>query len=123
MRAAPKHDPMPKRPTTLYAPFDRKKREIRQCLPGGKRLFAIGDSNTVMPKKNADVSSIRPEPIILRQNAELLTRVLYVLVCHSGKRGDAGDTASGGLLLDYWLHRIEIMMLSDRCSTLSVQSI
>lgn len=68
-RAAPKHYPMPKRPTALHAPFNRKKREIRQCLPGGKRLCSIGGPNTVMTKKRADVSRIRPEPFILRRNA------------------------------------------------------
>jgi len=41
MRLAPKHHPMPTSSTTLHAPFDRKKGEIRQCLPGVKRLFLI----------------------------------------------------------------------------------
>lgn len=75
-----------------------------------------------MTKKRADVSRIRPEPFILRRNAELLSCVLHVLTCHSGKHGHARETASGGLLLDHWLHRVESMMSPDRCSPLSIQN-
>jgi hypothetical protein len=108
MRLTPKHHhPMPKSSTTLHAPFDRKKCEIRQCLPGVKRPFFIRGTNAIMTEKRADVGGIRPEPIILSRNAELVSRALRVPVCHPGKRGHACDTASGGFLLEHWFHRIK----------------
>jgi len=60
-----------------------------------------------MTEKRADVGGIRPEPIILNRNAELVSRASRVPVCHSGKRGYARDTASGGFSLEHWFHRIK----------------
>src|SRR5437588_7855762 len=97
---------MPKSSTTLHAPFDRQKREIRQRFPGMKRLFFIGRTNAVVAQKRADVGGSRPEPIIFGRNAELVSRVLRVLVCHSRKRGHARDAASGGFLLEHWIHSL-----------------
>jgi hypothetical protein len=58
-----------------------------------------------MTEKHAHVGGIRPEPIILSRNAELVSRALRVPVCHSGKHGHARDPASGGFL--HWFHRIK----------------
>jgi hypothetical protein len=104
MRPAVKYRPMPKSATAFTMPFDRKKCQIRQCVPGVKRLFFVRGGNVVMAEKRADVGGVRPQSRIFGRNAESVSHSLRLPVRHSRECGDTRDAATGNFFLHDWRH-------------------
>lgn len=104
LRPPVKYHPMPESTTAFTMPFDRQKCQIRQCIPGVKRLFFIRDTNAVMPEKRADLGGVRPQSGVFDRNTKLLSHVLSLPVRYSHECGDACDAATGGIFLYDWFH-------------------
>lgn len=105
VRPAVKYHPMPESVTAFTMPFDRKKCQIRQFVPGVKRLLLIRGTNAVMTEQRADVGGVRPQSWVFGRNAELLSYSLRLPVRHSRECGNACDATTGDVLLYDWFHQ------------------
>ena len=87
-----KDDPMPQRLPALAMPLHGKKGRRRQRRPGRERRFHSIRSETISFKQASDMSRVRPQAVICRDDPHSLRRPLSRLVADAGQHGHARNT-------------------------------
>src|SRR5262245_23152445 len=95
-----KHDPVPTWTILLDMPLDCQQGKIGQRFPGSKWRLAAMRSKAKVLQESANMISFRPEPFILRVNAQFAGCSLCFFIGKAGDGGYADDAAAGKFTLD-----------------------